>query len=201
MPGLTLTVRSVRLRDVDNAELAERLAQGKLVEGPEYASERYVKGLKRTLIVSGDTELISAPAYLGRPARAADPVLHLGHRDHPGRARPRPHRVPDAARSRRRHRRADLRARAERLPLPVRVRRPARELVRDGRRQRLLRPRRLRPALRHLPAHDLRALEARARQGRPGGDVPPPARRALDGTLAADAAKRESSRRRSTGCS
>jgi ring-1,2-phenylacetyl-CoA epoxidase subunit PaaA len=49
---------------VDNTQLAERLAQGKLVEGPEYASEDYVKGLTRTLIVSGDTELISAPAYL-----------------------------------------------------------------------------------------------------------------------------------------
>ena len=49
---------------VDNAELTERLAQGKLVEGPEYATEDYVKGLTRTLIVSGDTELISAPAYL-----------------------------------------------------------------------------------------------------------------------------------------
>jgi ring-1,2-phenylacetyl-CoA epoxidase subunit PaaA len=61
---LTLTVRSVRLLKMDNAELAERLADGKLVEGPEYASEDYVKGLTRTLIVSGDTELISAPAYL-----------------------------------------------------------------------------------------------------------------------------------------
>ncbi len=49
---------------MDNADLAERLAHGKLVEGPEYASEDYVKGLTRTLIVSGDTELISAPAYL-----------------------------------------------------------------------------------------------------------------------------------------
>ena len=44
--------------------MAARLASGKLVEGPEYASDDYVKGLARTLIVSGDTELISAPAYL-----------------------------------------------------------------------------------------------------------------------------------------
>ena len=49
---------------VDTTALLERLADGKLVEGPEYASEDYVKGLARTLIVSGDTELISAPAYL-----------------------------------------------------------------------------------------------------------------------------------------
>ncbi len=49
---------------MDNEKLAARLAEGKLVEGPEYASEDYVKGLARTLVVSGDTELISAPAYL-----------------------------------------------------------------------------------------------------------------------------------------
>jgi ring-1,2-phenylacetyl-CoA epoxidase subunit PaaA len=55
---------------VDNAQLVERLASGKLVEGPEYASDDYVKGLARTLIVSGDTELISAPAYLKAAAHA-----------------------------------------------------------------------------------------------------------------------------------
>jgi ring-1,2-phenylacetyl-CoA epoxidase subunit PaaA len=49
---------------LDNAELQERIRSGKLVEGPEYANEHYVEGLKRTLVVSGDTELISAPAYL-----------------------------------------------------------------------------------------------------------------------------------------
>lgn len=43
--------------------LLERIRSGKLVEGPEYATERYLEGLKRTLIVSADTELISAPAY------------------------------------------------------------------------------------------------------------------------------------------
>ena len=45
-------------------ELLDRIKAGKLVEGPEYATERYIEGLKRTLIVSGDTELISAPAYM-----------------------------------------------------------------------------------------------------------------------------------------
>ncbi len=49
---------------MDDAELVERIGQGKLVEGPEHANERYIEGLKRTLIVSGDTELVSAPAYL-----------------------------------------------------------------------------------------------------------------------------------------
>jgi ring-1,2-phenylacetyl-CoA epoxidase subunit PaaA len=51
-------------------QVAERLGEGRLVEGPEYASESYVKGLARTLIVSGDTELISAPAYLKAAAHA-----------------------------------------------------------------------------------------------------------------------------------
>jgi ring-1,2-phenylacetyl-CoA epoxidase subunit PaaA len=55
---------------VDNAQLAARLASDKLVEGSEHASEDYVKGLARTLIVSGDTELISAPAYLKAAAYA-----------------------------------------------------------------------------------------------------------------------------------
>jgi ring-1,2-phenylacetyl-CoA epoxidase subunit PaaA len=49
---------------MDDAELVERIGQGKLVEGPEHANERYLEGLKRTLVVSGDTELVSAPAYL-----------------------------------------------------------------------------------------------------------------------------------------
>ena len=55
---------------MDDAELLERIKLGKLVEGPEYANERYIEGLKRTLIVSADTELISAPSYL-RAARSA----------------------------------------------------------------------------------------------------------------------------------
>lgn len=67
---MTLTVWSVRLPVVEDVDLAERLASGKLVEGPEHASEDYIKGLVRTLIVSGDTELISAPAYLKAAAYA-----------------------------------------------------------------------------------------------------------------------------------
>ena len=46
------------------AELLERLRSGRLIEGVDTATEAYVEGLKRTLIVSADTELISAPAYL-----------------------------------------------------------------------------------------------------------------------------------------
>ena len=55
------------------AELLERLRSGRLIEGVETATEAYVEGLKRTLIVSADTELISAPAYL-RAARDAPSI-------------------------------------------------------------------------------------------------------------------------------
>lgn len=58
---------------VTDEQLLERIRSGRLVEGPEQATERYLEGLKRTLIVSADTELISAPAYL-RAARHAPTV-------------------------------------------------------------------------------------------------------------------------------
>lgn len=58
---------------VTEEALLERIGKGKLVEGPEYATEKYIEGLKRTLIVSADTEIISAPAYL-RAARAAPSI-------------------------------------------------------------------------------------------------------------------------------
>src|SRR4029450_8407967 len=53
------------------AELLERLRTGRLIEGLDTATEAYVEGLKRTLIVSADTELISAPGDRrgGRGAR------------------------------------------------------------------------------------------------------------------------------------
>lgn len=55
---------------MDDLDLLTGIRQGRLVEGPEHVSERYLEGLKRTLVVSADTELISAPAYL-RAARSA----------------------------------------------------------------------------------------------------------------------------------
>jgi ring-1,2-phenylacetyl-CoA epoxidase subunit PaaA len=55
------------------AELLERLRTGRLIEGLDTATEAYVEGLKRTLIVSADTELVSAPAYL-RAARDAPSI-------------------------------------------------------------------------------------------------------------------------------
>src|SRR5215203_3804992 len=44
--------------------LLDRIKSGRLIEDSSQATERYVEGLKRTLIVSADTELISAPAYM-----------------------------------------------------------------------------------------------------------------------------------------
>lgn len=32
--------------------LLQRIREGRLVEGPEHATERYLEGLKRTLVVS-----------------------------------------------------------------------------------------------------------------------------------------------------
>ncbi len=55
---------------VTASDLLDRIRSGRLVEGPEHATPEYLEGLKRTLIVSADTELISAPAYL-RAARDA----------------------------------------------------------------------------------------------------------------------------------
>jgi ring-1,2-phenylacetyl-CoA epoxidase subunit PaaA len=44
--------------------LLDRIKSGRLIEHSSQATERYIEGLKRTLIVSADTELISAPAYM-----------------------------------------------------------------------------------------------------------------------------------------
>jgi ring-1,2-phenylacetyl-CoA epoxidase subunit PaaA len=44
--------------------LRARIQEGRLIEHPEQANEAYLKGLIRTLVVSADTELISAPAYM-----------------------------------------------------------------------------------------------------------------------------------------
>jgi ring-1,2-phenylacetyl-CoA epoxidase subunit PaaA len=55
---------------VDDAHVVARIQSGRLVETREQASDAYIQGLTRTLVVSGDTELISAPAYLKAAAHA-----------------------------------------------------------------------------------------------------------------------------------
>src|SRR5258706_10075112 len=44
-------------------EFAETIKSGELIESPSEMTPEYLRELKHTLIVSGDTELISAPAY------------------------------------------------------------------------------------------------------------------------------------------
>src|SRR5258706_13509157 len=44
-------------------EFAETIKSGELIESPSEMIPEYLRELKHTLIVSGDTELISAPAY------------------------------------------------------------------------------------------------------------------------------------------
>ncbi|HTU29412.1 MAG TPA: Phenylacetic acid catabolic protein [Solirubrobacteraceae bacterium] len=58
-------------------EVREHLASGKLVEGLTHMSPEYLKGIRRILTVSADTELISAPAYL-RAAQHAPALNNFG---------------------------------------------------------------------------------------------------------------------------
>jgi ring-1,2-phenylacetyl-CoA epoxidase subunit PaaA len=58
-------------------QVRERIASGRLIEGPDYASEKYLKALERTLMVSADTELISAPSYLGAAKSAPDTASYM----------------------------------------------------------------------------------------------------------------------------
>lgn len=58
-------------------EVRAHLAAGKLVEGLQHMSPEYLKGIRRILTVSADTELISAPAYL-RAASHAPALNNFG---------------------------------------------------------------------------------------------------------------------------
>jgi ring-1,2-phenylacetyl-CoA epoxidase subunit PaaA len=58
-------------------EVRAHLAAGKLVEGGQHMSPEYLKGIRRILTVSADTELVSAPAYL-RAAQHAPALNNFG---------------------------------------------------------------------------------------------------------------------------
>jgi ring-1,2-phenylacetyl-CoA epoxidase subunit PaaA len=58
-------------------DVRAHLAAGKLVEGLRHMSPEYLKGIRRILTVSADTELISAPAYL-RAAQHAPALNNFG---------------------------------------------------------------------------------------------------------------------------
>src|SRR6201988_3483680 len=58
-------------------EVKEHLAAGKLVEGLQHMSPEYLKGIRRILTVSADTEWVSAPSYL-RAAQHAPALNNFG---------------------------------------------------------------------------------------------------------------------------
>jgi ring-1,2-phenylacetyl-CoA epoxidase subunit PaaA len=58
-------------------QVRAHLDAGKLVEGLQHMSPEYLKGIRRILTVSADTEFVSAPAYL-RAARHAPALNNFG---------------------------------------------------------------------------------------------------------------------------
>src|SRR4051794_34364570 len=72
---MTPTVEELAPRTED--EVREHLAAGKLVEGLPHMSPEYLKGIRRILTVSADTELVSAPSYL-RAAQHAPALNNFG---------------------------------------------------------------------------------------------------------------------------
>jgi ring-1,2-phenylacetyl-CoA epoxidase subunit PaaA len=75
MTPTEMTIEELAPRTED--EVREHLAAGKLVEGLQHMSPEYLRGIRRILTVSGDTELVSAPAYL-RAARHAPALNNFG---------------------------------------------------------------------------------------------------------------------------
>jgi ring-1,2-phenylacetyl-CoA epoxidase subunit PaaA len=65
------------LAPLTEEQVQERLAAGKLVEGLQHMSPRYLEGIRRILTVSADTEFVSAPAYL-RAAQHAPALNNFG---------------------------------------------------------------------------------------------------------------------------
>ncbi len=85
-PGRDYTLAGVsQVSHVAPADLApwseeqvqQHLAAGKLVEGLQHMSPKYLEGMRRILTVSADTEFVSAPAYL-RAAQHAPALNNFG---------------------------------------------------------------------------------------------------------------------------
>jgi ring-1,2-phenylacetyl-CoA epoxidase subunit PaaA len=75
MTPTALPVEELAQRTED--EVRKHLAAGKLVEGLQHMSPEYLRGIRRILTVSADTELVSAPAYL-RAAQHAPALNNFG---------------------------------------------------------------------------------------------------------------------------
>ena len=65
------------LASLTEEQVRERLSAGKLVEGLQHMSPKYLEGIRRILTVSADTEFVSAPAYL-RAAQHAPALNNFG---------------------------------------------------------------------------------------------------------------------------
>jgi len=65
------------LAPLTEEQVMEHLAAGKLVEGLQHMSPKYLEGIRRILTVSADTEFVSAPAYL-RAAQHAPALNNFG---------------------------------------------------------------------------------------------------------------------------
>ncbi len=65
------------LAQLTEEEVQAHLAAGKLVEGLQHMSPKYLEGIRRILTVSADTEFVSAPSYL-RAARHAPALNNFG---------------------------------------------------------------------------------------------------------------------------
>jgi 1,2-phenylacetyl-CoA epoxidase catalytic subunit len=79
MPGVS-QVSHVTAEDLapwTEEQVQQHLAAGKLVEGLQHMSPRYLEGMWRILTVSADTELVSAPSYL-RAAQHAPALNNFG---------------------------------------------------------------------------------------------------------------------------
>ena len=65
------------LAPLSEEQVQAHLAAGKLVEGLQHMSPKYLEGMRRILTVSADTEFVSAPAYL-RAAQHAPALNNFG---------------------------------------------------------------------------------------------------------------------------
>ncbi|MGA2927824.1 MAG: Phenylacetic acid catabolic protein [Solirubrobacteraceae bacterium] len=65
------------LAPLTEEQVQAHLSAGKLVEGLQHMSPKYLEGMRRILTVSADTELVSAPSYL-RAARHAPALNNFG---------------------------------------------------------------------------------------------------------------------------
>jgi ring-1,2-phenylacetyl-CoA epoxidase subunit PaaA len=66
-----------QLAPLSEEQVRAHLDAGKLVEGLQHMSPKYLEGIRRILTVSADTELVSAPSYL-RAAQHAPALNNFG---------------------------------------------------------------------------------------------------------------------------